>query len=132
MDSRIAIRFDPKSGVPAVRQITDNVRFLLVDGKLTPGTSLPSVRRLAMELGVHFNTVAEAYRQLAAEGWLDLQHGRGAIVLARSLPAIGNKTWIQEFRDRLRGLVAEVRAEGAPIDEIADELRATARMVTRL
>lgn len=132
MDSRIVIRFDPKSSVPAVRQITDNVRILLVDGKLPPGTSLPSVRRLAMEVGVHFNTVAEAYRQLGAEGWLDLQHGRGAIVLRRSLPAAGKKDWIEDFRHRLRGLVAHVRAEGAPVEEIAGELRATARMVTRL
>lgn len=84
-----------------------------------------------MELGVHFNTVAEAYRQLGAEGWLDLQHGRGAVVLARSLPTVDRKVWLEEFRDRLRGLVAQVRAEGAASDEIADELRATARMVTR-
>ena len=38
------------------------------------------LRHVAVELGVHFNTVAEAYRQLAAEGWLDLKHGRGAVV----------------------------------------------------
>jgi DNA-binding transcriptional regulator YhcF (GntR family) len=56
---------------------------LLVEGKLARGTPLPSVRRLAMELSVHFNTVAEAYRELAAEGWLHLQHGRGAVVIAR-------------------------------------------------
>ncbi len=84
-----------------------------------------------MELGVNFNTVAEAYRQLAAEGWLDLQHGRGASVIARSVPDLRRKDWIQEFRDRLWGLIAQMRAEGAQADEIASELRETARGVIR-
>ena len=64
------LRLDPNSSVPAVRQIADNLRILLVEGQLKPGDELPSVRRVAMELGVHFNTVAEAYRQLVAEGRL--------------------------------------------------------------
>ena len=131
MEPELTIRFDPSSGVPAVRQITENLRVLLVEGKLAAGTSLPSVRRLAMELGVHFNTVAEAYRQLAAEGWLDLQHGRGALVVERSVPVMGSSDWLEEFRDRLRGLIAQMRAEGAPAAKIAAELRTTAKLVTR-
>ena len=68
---------------PAYRQIVDGMRILLVSGKLAPGSELPSVRRMAMDLGVHFNTVAEAYRTLAEEGWIDLRHGRGATVVKR-------------------------------------------------
>ena len=56
------IRIDLNSPVPATRQIADGLRVELVEGRLKPGTDLPSVRRIAMELGVHFNTVAEAYR----------------------------------------------------------------------
>ncbi len=40
-----------------------------------------------MELGVHFNIVAEAYRQVADQGWLELKHGRAAIVLERATPS---------------------------------------------
>jgi GntR family transcriptional regulator len=126
----ITIRFDPQSGVPAVRQITDNLRILLVDQSLAPGTQLPSIRRVAMELGVHFSTVAEAYRELAAEGWLDLQHGRGAVVLPRSVPSLKRKAWVDEFRDRLRGLIAQTRADGAPGEDIAAEIRAAAKEIT--
>jgi DNA-binding transcriptional regulator YhcF (GntR family) len=125
-----AIRFDPASGVPAVRQIAGNLRVLFVENKLAPGAALPPVRRLAMELGVHFNTVAEAYRQLAAEGWLDLQHGRGATVISRPAPRLVPH-WLDQFRDQLRGLVAQTRAKGAASDEIAAELCATAKAVTR-
>jgi len=127
----VTIRYDPQSGVPAIRQITDNLRILLVEERLKPGAQLPSMRRLAMELGVHFSTVAEAYRELAAEGWLDLQHGRGATVLARSAPSIRRKAWLDEFRDRLRGLIAQTRADGAPGDEVAEELRTAAKEITR-
>ena len=82
----LEFRIDPESGVPVVRQIVDSLRILLVEGHLVPGTMLPSVRRVAVELGVHFNTVAEAYRQLASEGWLDLKHGRGARGFAACRP----------------------------------------------
>jgi DNA-binding transcriptional regulator YhcF (GntR family) len=127
----VTIRFDPKSDVPAIRQIADNLRALLVDRRLEPGTQLPSMRRLAMELGVHFSTVAEAYRELAAEGWLDMQHGRGATVLARIPPAIKRNAWIDEFRDRLRGLIAQTRADGAPGNEVAAELLAAAKEIAK-
>ena len=130
MAAEQTIRFDPGSGVPAIRQIADNLRVLLVENKLLPGASLPSVRRLAIDLGVHFNTVAEAYRQLAAEGWLDLRHGRGALVVDRPAPeAVAN--WHDQFRDQLRGLIAQTRANGAGAEDIAAELRNAAKVVTR-
>jgi DNA-binding transcriptional regulator YhcF (GntR family) len=118
------IVIDLNSPVPAYRQIVDRVRLLLVEGALPPGTVLPSVRRLAMELGVHFNTVGEAYRELASEGWIDLKHGRGATVIERgSPPAAAPERW-QDLRSQLRHLVAQMRSAGIPASRIAAELRA--------
>jgi GntR family transcriptional regulator len=125
------IRIDPASGIPAVRQIADSLRVLFVEGQLVPGTPLPSVRRVAMELGVHFNTVAEAYRQMATEGWLDLKHGRGAVVVSRVAPAVKNEAWTKDFRNRLRGIMAQMRSQGISAASIAAELRAMAKEVTR-
>src|SRR5581483_9030087 len=100
------IRIDLNSAIPATRQITDALRVQLVEGTLKPGASLPSVRRAAMELGVHFNTVAEAYRMLASEGWLDLKHGRGAIVVDREGPT-ASKAELAVYRRRLRELISQ-------------------------
>jgi len=125
------IRIDPDSGIPVVRQIADSLRILFVEGQLAPGTALPSVRRVAVELGVHFNTVAEAYRQLAAEGWLDLKHGRAAVVQPRVVPALKSGARAEDFRNRLRGMVAQMRAQGVTAASIAEELRAMAKVVTR-
>jgi GntR family transcriptional regulator / MocR family aminotransferase len=53
-------------------------------GRLLPGTRLPSSRALATDLGVARNTVADAYGQLVAEGWLAAGHGSGTWVAERT------------------------------------------------
>ena len=123
MTETAKIRIDLKSPVPAYRQIVDALRVLLVEGVLQPGAGLPSVRRLALDLGVHFNTVGEAYRQLAEEGWLDLKHGRGATVIQRGAPPAAPPERLKEFRAQLRSLVAQMRTAGVSPARIAAELR---------
>jgi DNA-binding transcriptional regulator YhcF (GntR family) len=120
------IRVDLNADIPATRQIADQLRVQLVEGALQPGTELPSVRRVAMELGVHFNTVAEAYRLVAAEGWLDLRHGRGARVVERKTPVAASRTDLADYRQRLRELISQMRAGGVSPARIAQELRSFA------
>ena len=59
-------------------------------GRLAPGTRLPSSRALAAELGMARNSVADAYGQLVAEGWLTARQGSGTTVADRSTPADGH------------------------------------------
>jgi DNA-binding transcriptional regulator YhcF (GntR family) len=66
--------------------------------------------------------VAEAYRTLAGEGWIDLRHGRGATVLRRDAPTV-NAEKVTEFRQRLRALVAEMQSQGASAAKLSVELR---------
>ena len=58
------------------------LREAVQTGRLVPGTRLPSTRALAADLGIARNTVAEAYSQLTAEGWLTAQQGSGTRVAA--------------------------------------------------
>ena len=81
---------------------------------------------MASDLGVHFNTVAAAYRLLADEGWLDLRHGRAAQVIERAAPQPGCEA-AEEFGHRLRALPAFVRANGVPLEKLRDELQAVAQ-----
>ncbi len=122
------IGIDLASPVPATRQIADALRVELVEGRLQAGQELPSVRRAAVDLGLHFNTVAEAYRQLADEGWLELKHGRSARVADRKKPAASREA-VAGYRQRLRELVSQMRADGVPTQRIAAELRALAEGV---
>lgn len=121
MTERITLRIDLDSEVPAYRQIVNIIRILLVSGQLLPGAELPSVRRMATDLGVHFNTVAEAYRILADEGWLELRHGKGATVIERKVPEPSPER-VEEFRRRLQALAAEMIAHGSDPGKIGHEM----------
>ncbi|MET0256487.1 MAG: GntR family transcriptional regulator [Luteibacter sp.] len=68
---------DPR---PIGKQIVDAVRLRIATGELQPGAQLPSVRGLAQQLTVNPNTVAKAYAELAAEGWLEARQGLGLYV----------------------------------------------------
>ncbi|MFE7898958.1 PLP-dependent aminotransferase family protein [Streptomyces sp. NPDC057424] len=62
------------------RGLTDALREAVRSGRLTPGTRLPSSRALAADLGIARNTVADAYADLVAEGWLTARQGSGTQV----------------------------------------------------
>ena len=68
---------DPR---PIGKQITDGIRRAIASGELEVGAQLPSVRGLAQQLTVNPNTIAKAYNELAAEGWLDARQGLGLYV----------------------------------------------------
>ncbi|MFH8928872.1 PLP-dependent aminotransferase family protein [Streptomyces pristinaespiralis] len=72
---------------PRLRQgLTDALREAARSGRLAPGTRLPSSRSLAADLGIARNTVADAYAELVAEGWLTARQGSGTRVARRSAP----------------------------------------------
>ena len=121
MTQAAQLRIDLDSAAPVNRQIVDHLRTLLVEGAVAPDDILPSVRRLAIDLGVHFNTVADAYRTLAEEGWLEISHGRGVRVRRRRAPRADDET-LANYRRRLRQLVAEMRAQGLSPAIITREL----------
>jgi len=66
--------------------LMDALREAVRTGRLVPGTRLPSTRSLAADLGVARNTVADAYAELIAEGWLIAQQGSGTQVARRAEP----------------------------------------------
>ena len=71
---------DLKSGVPFYRQIIDQVRFAIVDGRLGCGDQLPTVRQLAVELKGNPNTVGRAYQELEIRGVVNTQMGTGTFI----------------------------------------------------
>lgn len=71
---------DFRSGQPIYLQIVEQIRQKVVKGELKPGDQLPTVRQLATDLRVNFNTVARAYRLLDEAGLISTQHGRGTYI----------------------------------------------------
>jgi DNA-binding transcriptional regulator YhcF (GntR family) len=120
----VQLRIDLASPAPVYRQIVETLRTYLVDGTLVPGDLLPSVRTLASELGIHFNTVAQAYRELADEGWLEVSHGKPARVVERESRQPADTAAVERFRTRIRSLIAEARAQGIAVHNLTSELKA--------
>jgi len=77
------ITIDRTQGVPLYRQIVAQMRALILEGRLPPGSRLPSERVLASHLGLNRTTVVNAYRELAADGLVEGHVGRGTIVSGR-------------------------------------------------
>lgn len=75
------IRIDRASKTPVYLQIKNQIRGMIYNGTLTPGSMLPPERKLAESLGINRSTVLTAYRELKADGLVDSHVGRGTVVL---------------------------------------------------
>ena len=80
------VRVDPHAAKPLFDQLRTQIIDGIRDGKLSPGTRLPTVRELAGKLSLAVNTVARAYRELESAGVLDTR-GRFGTFVARIDPA---------------------------------------------
>jgi GntR family transcriptional regulator len=78
------LRLDFQTGQPAYLQIVRQLAQLAMAGRFEQGERLPTVRGLADQLGLNFNTVARAYRVLGRQGLISTQRGRGTYVMRRT------------------------------------------------
>ena len=92
-DKKLTLHLDFRSGLPIYTQIVNQIQSQLANGILKPADQLPTVRALAQELRVNFNTVARAYRLLDEARIISTQQGRGTYILDKPPP---------EVRERLR------------------------------
>ncbi len=112
---------DFRSGVPIYVQIVEQVQALLTQGELKPGDQLPTVRQLASELRVNFNTIARAYRMLDEAGLISTQQGRGTYLLdqpsAEAIHKLKQETLELQTKRFLRSLTQQgfSPAESMPI-----------------
>lgn len=113
----VPFTLDPRSGVPAYRQIIDQVLGGIAAGALLAGDQLPTVRQLAVDLAINPNTVVRAYRELEIRGVLATQQGTGTFLTDKKPPVNG-----EDRRRRLAQLcgelLAKAGAEGIELSEI--------------
>ena len=73
-------RLSPTSGTPLYVQLVERLKHAIATGAINAGEQLPSVRKMAEDLVINPNTVVRAYRDLEAEGLVELRHGSGVFV----------------------------------------------------
>jgi GntR family transcriptional regulator len=79
-NKKLMLQIDFRAGLPIYTQIVNQVQAQVAGGVLQPGDQLPTVRALAEELRVNFNTVARAYRILDEARIISTQQGRGTFI----------------------------------------------------
>ena len=90
-NKRLTLQIDFRSGLPIYTQIVNQVQAQVVGGILKPGDQLPTVRALAEEMRVNFNTVARAYRILDEERIISTQQGRGTYITEIPPPKVSER-----------------------------------------
>jgi GntR family transcriptional regulator len=119
---RIQFTLDRRSGVPAYRQIIDQVMGGIAAGTLRPGDQLPTVRQLAVDLAINPNTVVRAYRELEIREVLATEQGTGTFLTDKIPPVDGLER--QRRIGQLCGeVLARAGAEGIALAEIIEYLK---------
>ncbi len=73
-----------QSELPIYAQIKEQIKEQILNGQISEGSTLPSIRSLAKELSVSVITTSRAYNDLEAEGFIASAQGRGSIVLSQN------------------------------------------------
>ncbi len=110
-------RIDPRSPTPLYAQIAGRIKLAIAAGELRPAAALPSVRQLAAELRVNPATVVQAYRDLEAEGFVEIRHGAGTFVRELA-PARRARERARQASALVRQLLSEARRVGVSLAEL--------------
>lgn len=114
------IHIDFRSGIPIYIQIMNQIREMVANGDLKPGDQLPTVRQLAIDLQVNWNTVARAYRLLDEAGLISTQQGRGTFIWEKPSEETIRLMHHQTLKGLTRRYLAEAARLGVSPQEVVD------------
>ncbi len=115
----LTLQLDFRSGLPIYIQITNQIESQVIGGKLQPGDQLPTVRALASDLRVNFNTVARAYRMLDEARIISTQQGRGTYITEKPPPDVSEKL----RRETLEALTQRYISEATRLEFSKSEIQ---------
>jgi len=118
-NKRLTLQIDFRSGLPIYTQIVNQVEARVVSGILKHGDQLPTVRALAEELRVNFNTVARAYRILDEARIISTQQGRGTYITEIPPPNVTEKL----RQETLEALTQKYISEATRLEFSKSEIR---------
>lgn len=118
-NKKIILQIDFRSDLPIYTQIVNQIQAQVASGILQPGDQLPTVRALAEELRVNFNTVARAYRILDEARIISTQQGRGTYITEAPPPKVTERL----RRETLEALTQRYLNEAARLGFSEDEIK---------
>lgn len=122
-EKKPTLLLDFHSGLPIYTQIVNQVQSQLVNGILKPGDQLPTVRVLAEELRINFNTVARAYRILDEARIISTQQGRGTYIAEFPPPDVTEKLRRESLSELTGRFIGEAFRLGFSEREVGQMVR---------
>jgi len=125
MNTRLSetIQLDLRSGLPIYLQIIEQIKQQIASQALNPGDQLPTVRAMAQELRVNFNTIARAYRMLDEAGIISTQQGRGTYITEKPPPELAEHLRHEVLSGLARRYIRDALRLGFPPDELSAVLQ---------
>ena len=106
MRASIPLRIEKDSGIPLYIQVERQIRLLIQQGVLKGGDLMPTVRALAVELGVNSNTVSRVYRDLQQANLLVLRRGVGTFVSDKVTAKAPHQRELKQLDKKVDELIA--------------------------
>jgi len=122
-EKKLTLQLVFHSGLPIYTQIVNQIQSQLVNGILKPGDQLPTVRALASELRVNFNTVARAYRILDEARIISTQQGRGTYITEIPPPEVTEKLRQESLSELTQRFIGEAYRLGFSEREVSQMVR---------
>jgi len=116
------LELDFRSGIPIYLQVVERIKERLAAGQLKPGDQLPTVRSLALELRVNFNTIARAYRIMDESGIISTQQGRGTYILEVPTPEVSESIRLKALEDLTQRYISDAERLGVSPEELDEAL----------
>ena len=114
----VQITIDSDSGIPLWLQLRNRLIYLIASGRFKAGDKLPTVRELAVDLGVNYNTVSKVYQDIERDGYIVSKRGKGTFVVERGpAEAEAAKSEVDFLADEC---IRQCRELGVPRQDIAD------------
>ncbi len=106
-----------QSELPIYAQIREQLKEQILNGRIPEGTTLPSIRQLAKEVGVSVITTTRAYSELEAEGFIATMQGKGSVVLSTDNNLLREK-YLVRIEEELSTAIETAKAMGMPMEEL--------------
>ncbi len=110
-----------QSELPIYAQIKEQIKEQILNGQIQEGTELPSIRKLAKELGVSVITTTRAYNDLEEEGFITSMQGKGSMVLSKENELLKEK-YLLRIEDGIEMAVETAKRIGMKEEELVDLL----------
>lgn len=106
-----------QSELPIYAQIREQLKEQILNGQIPEGSTLPSIRQLAKEIGVSVITTTRAYSDLEAEGFIATMQGKGSVVLSKDNSML-QEQYLLRIEDGLTTAIETARVMGMPDREL--------------